>query len=204
VLTFRILTRADGCVFCCEPGCAGIPTPTPELDGLGRRVFDTNSGELVIVVEAAPGLSGLPVSTSLIPGANGRPDLQIQNTRGMGNGSLTVCDTGPASSGGGGVPGIPSPSFTLGDPFITNALNDFACRFQAFQPGAPCTLLDASRDPKLINSSATAQFCDFVSPTAALPSGQSLLTVAVRDQSGQLGPTAQVVVRVASPTPTPN
>jgi hypothetical protein len=189
-------------VFCCEARCRRTPTPTPAFDSEGRRIYQAKSGQFVIVVEGRPGSSGAPVGVSLDPGVDGRPDLQIQNTRNMGNGSLTVCDTGPASAGGGGVPGINPPRFDPGDLFVTNALNDFACRFDpSVSNAAPCTILDEGREPRLVVASSTAQFCDFVAATAAFPPGENLLTVRLRDVLGNPGPTAQIVVRVPTPTP---
>lgn len=159
------------------------------------------TGQFVLIVEAAAGLSNQPPGKSLQPGADARPDLQIESNRDMGNGSLTVCDVGPASSGGGGVPGVAPPSFDS-DPMITDALNDFACRFQQFSAAAPCTFIDASGDPKLITAGASVQFCDFVATTAVFPTGDSLVTARLRDVRGNTGPPAQIVVRVATPTPT--
>jgi len=120
----------------------------------------------------------------------------------MGNGSLVVCDTGQPPIGGG-VPGIDPPNFTPGNSFVTNALNDFACRFEAFSRADPCTRVDATGGSRMIDSNADVQFCDIVARTATFPPGESLLSVRLRDQIGNLGPTAQIVVRVATPTPVP-
>jgi hypothetical protein len=171
-------------------------------------VYSLNSGQFVIVVEGAPGTNGFAVGKSLLPEPpDDRPDLQIENTQDTGyglpgNGSLAVCDTGPVSAGGGGIPGINPTDFSDGDLFITDALNDFACRFEFFSPAAPCTYIDATGDAKLVNSGATAQFCDLVSLTAQFPPGISVITAKLRDDFGNLGPAAQIVVRVATPTPT--
>jgi hypothetical protein len=95
---------------------------------------------------------------------------------------------------------------------ITDALNDFACRFGVFNVGAgtnatgPCTKVDATQDPQLVTRGAppgTVQFCDQVASVAAFPPGESVVTVTVRDESGNLGPSKQIVIRVATPTPTP-
>lgn len=161
------------------------------------------AGQVVIVVEGAPGLSNQKIGTSLQPGDDGRPDLQIESSRNMGNGSTTVCDTGPASSGGGGIPGVAPPSFQVDAPPITDALNDFACRFQSYTASSACTFTDASGEPKIVTPGATAQFCDFMAKTTEFPPGDSLLTVRLRDIAGNTGPTAQIVVRVATATPTP-
>jgi len=200
VLFVGAIPNADGCVFCCSQSCAHIPTPTPAIEH-GRRVFNMRAGQFVIVVEGAPGLSHLKVATSLMPGDDGRPDLQIESTRNMGNGSATVCDTGPPSAGGGGIPGIAPPNFQPNSFVVTDALNDFACRFNSYNASTACTFTDASGDPKLVTPGATAQFCDFMARTTEFPSGDSLVTVRLRDTAGNTGPTAQIVVRVATPTP---
>ncbi|GIW45406.1 MAG: hypothetical protein KatS3mg077_2688 [Candidatus Binatia bacterium] len=201
---FLPVARLDGCVFCCEIECQTWPTPTPEFDLQGRQVFRMSSGQFLIVVEGRPGLSGKALGTSLQPGSDGRPDLWIENDRDLGNGSLTVCDTGPPSEGGGGVPGVNPPRFDPGDDFVTDALVDFACRFDPYiSVNAPCTIVDVTRDPKLLDATSTWQYCSAVTATMAFPPGENVLSVALRDVSGNTGPTAQIVVVVATPTVTP-
>ncbi|MBI3784650.1 MAG: hypothetical protein HY270_14755 [Deltaproteobacteria bacterium] len=192
-------------MFCCEQSCARTPTPTPAFDGLGRRIFTTASGQFVLVVEGVAGASARAPGTSLQPSSSdNRPDLWIESTRPLGNGSTQVCDTGPPSAGGGGVPAVSPPSFSSGIQSVTDALNDFACRFDpSVGAAAPCTVLDSTREPRLINSSASVQFCDFVATTATFPLGDSVVSVALRDVAGNIGPTAQVVVHVVTPTPKP-
>lgn len=201
MLTLSILSRVDGCVFCCEVGCQGFPTPVPFFDGQGRQVFQALTGQFMIVVEGARGASGLNPGSSLQPGLGGRPDLQIQSTRSLGNGSLAVCDAQPPNAGG--VPAINPPSYNPDSPFVTNALNDFACRFEVFPRSSPCTRVDASGESRYINTAADLQYCHTVSRSAMFPPGESILTVRLRDAIGNVGPTAQVVIRVATPTPTP-
>lgn len=195
-----------------------MPTPVPFFDAQQRRIYPVIAGfQFVIVVEASPGLSGAQVGRSLDPVfSSNRPDLQVQSTRdlgtGAGTGSLEVCDTGPASQGGGGVPGINPPDFGPDPPpptpSISNALRDFACRFQVFNTNqvGPCTKVDPSQEARLITPNAppsTVQFCDQVSSVAAFPPGDTILSVRVRDVEGNLGPLKQIVVRVATPTPKP-
>jgi hypothetical protein len=172
-----------------------------------------NAGaQFVIVVEAAPGLSGVAPGKSLTPvPPTNRSDLQIQSDHDMGdNPSTTVCDKGPASQGGGGIPKVFPISFAENDPQITDALNDFACRFSVFNFGfggnatGPCTKIDATQDPALVTRNApisTVQYCDQVATTAEFPPGDSIVTAKVRDENGNLGPTKQIVVRVATPKP---
>ncbi len=128
-----------------------------------------------------------------------RPDLQLENTQNMGAGSTAVCDIGP---GGGGIPGINPADFGPSQ-FVSNALADFACRFEFHLPASPCTLDGNGIEATIGPVAPTAQFCDQVSATAAFPEGDSLLTVQLADVVGNIGPTAQIVVRVVTPTPFP-
>jgi hypothetical protein len=208
-VVFFGLANNGYCVGCCSDSCRLTPTPTLAIEQ-GRPVYQTTLQQFVIVVEGAAGRSGLPPSGSLMPGFEGRPDLQIESTKNLGNGSPDVCDTGPPppKGTGGGIPGIPTPYFGPDPgptPFITNALNDFACRFQVFSSSLPCTNIDDSRDEKTVSPDAEIQFCDAVSSTAAFPIDPvgTILTVKLRDSAGNTGPTAQIVVRVVTPTPPP-
>lgn len=197
ILYIGVVPNADGCVFCCDEACQDTPTPTPALDLEGRQIFELRNGsQFIIVVEASNGLSGAVPADSLVPtGTSGRPDLQIQATRPLGNGSSTVCDIGTPPAGGG-IPAINPPSFDPLDSSITDALNDFACRFEARDRTAPCTILDARRVSGLIVSDAKVQFCDQVSNTEVFPSGDTVVTAKVRDAGGQLGPAKQMIVRI--------
>lgn len=204
MVAFAALSRLDGCVFCCDVACLGTPTPTPVVDDLGRRVFFSATGRVLIVVEGAPGLSGYAVATSLDPGPpDNRPDLQIQSTRPLGNGDPALpasCPPGPLTADRG-VPGLEPPVFD-DVPGVSEALADFACRFErGVSASVPCTQRDASGDAKTISPLASAQFCSWIREDQKFPPGESVLTVRLRDTLGNPGPTAQIVVRVATPGP---
>ena len=110
-----------------------------------------------------------------------------------------MCDIG---AGGGGIPGIDPADFGPSDA-VSDALADFACRFEFHLPAAPCTLDSNGIESTIGPVPPTAQFCDQVSATAAFPAGDSVLTVQVADVAGHIGPTAQIVIRVVTPTPPP-
>lgn len=190
-------------MFCCDQSCSAVPTPAPEYDNFGHRVFFSLSGQVVLVIEGAVGPSGNAVALSLDSlNSDSRPDLWVIASRPLGNGSTAVCDTGSPSAGGGGIPAIDPPSFAPQSILIRDALADFACRFDSsVNAGAPCTIVDAGRDSRLVSPNASAQFCDFVGSTAQFPPGDTVLTARLRDVLGNPGPTAQIVVRVATPTP---
>lgn len=218
ILYFGVVGQ-DYCVFCCDVSCARTPTPVPVLDPQGRQIFSVGGGPqgaagFVIVVEAAPGLSGALPGRSLTPvPPSNRSDLQIESTSDLGaNPTTKVCDTGPAppAGEGGGIPGINPPNFAEDNQMITDALNDFGCRFGVFNVGSgstatgPCTKVDATQDAQLVTRGAppgTVQFCDQVASVAAFPPGDSIVTVKVRDANGNLGPGKQIVIRVATPKP---
>lgn len=202
-----VMSRVDGCL-CCNGSCPN-GTPTPVFDDQHRQVFQLNTGQGLIVVEGGVGLGQVTPGTSLQSGPpDNRPDLQIETTQAMGNGSAAVCDTGPTSTGGGGVFPILVPDFTLeSNPqpnpgTITGALADFACRFEYHPAGALCTSFGDLATQRYLGSGSILQFCDAISANAAFLPGESIVTVRLRDINGSTGPTAQIVVRVTTPTPT--
>jgi hypothetical protein len=171
---------------------------------MGRRIFETRSGQFILVVEGKPGLGGGAVGTQVSPfGPNLLPSVQVQNSQPLGNGSITVCDTGSPAMGGGGVPAIIPASYDTDDLFVVDAIRDFGCRVQSFSPTSACTIVDPSRESRTIDPSTTMQFCDIVAATAVFPPGDNIVTGRLADLDGATGPTKQIVVRVATPTPTP-
>lgn len=153
-----------------------------------------------LVVEAGRGLGQRNVGDASYA-IGEAPDLQIQATRELGNGSAEVCDDHEPNFGG--VPGIDPPN--LQDPSaIANALNDFGCRFidgmgrkQGRSCATACIRSDGGdficKDP----DNTEVQFCAPVSMPLQFPDGDTLVTVRVRDVFGNLGPPAQLIIRVA-------
>lgn len=217
VLFFGIANN-DGCVACDAPlcDCSGEPTPTPAYDSLGRRIFQRVDPRFIIVVEARPGSSSAPVCVGQA-GCAGlepadpatRPDLQIESTSPLGDGDPTVdWRTGLPEAEWGGIAAVAPPSFGS-DQSVTDALQDFASRFGIYNYSFACTLdaygnpatVTVTQDPAL--EAALAQFCDPLvqNANATFPSGDTILTVQVRDTAQNIGPTAQIVVRMVTPTP---
>ena len=126
------------------------------------------------------------------------PDLQVQATRPLGNGSAAVCDG--AAPIFGGVPAIDPPR--LEDPdAIADALNDFGCRFidgAGAARRATCGSASAAYASRPASSAARPatrtelQFCAPVPMPLAFASGDTLVTARVRDQAGNLGAPAQL------------
>jgi len=189
--------------------CSGYPLPTPAYDNLGRRIFQRADSSFVIVVEARPGSSGAPVCVPGLAGCDGltpsdpatRPDLQIESTSPLGDGDPTVdWRTGAPKNEWGGIAAVAPPSFAANQS-ITDALQDFASRFDRY--GDPCTLDANGVHATVTQDVALVQFCDQLNQNfkATFPVGDTLLTVQVRDAARNIGPTAQIVVRVVTPTP---
>lgn len=171
---------------------------------MGRRVFETKSGQFILVLEGKPGLGGVNVgSQTTVFDETALPSVQVQNTQPLGNGSTVVCDTGSPSVGGGGVPAVNPPSFDVSEPFTHAAIRDLGCRFQAFSPSSACTITDVTRESRTVSPDATQQFCNIVAATATFPPGENLVTARLADVVGRTGPTRQIIIRVATPTPAP-
>jgi len=153
----------------------------------------------LIVVEARSGPNHVKVGRSTFESdpedPTVRPDLQIQTDRPLGDGSPAICDKLPGNLGG--VPPINPPSYDFSSQVIADAINDFACRFQEHQRDAPCTV-DALGADNFVSSNGTQQFCfePSVGSEVGFPSGDTVLTVRVRDIGGSLGDPLQIVVRV--------
>ena len=190
LVTFLGIVSADGTTML---PLTDVPVP----------LFQTVSGlGFHLVVEAAPGASGLPVGQDLLntlpadPAA--RPDLQAEVSRSLGDGNLAVC-------GEGGVPGVEPPNYGA-EQMIANALNDLSCRFGvAANPSAACTI-DQFGVHRFVDGRTRVQFCLPVSAIEAFPLGLTIVTVRVLDTAGNPGPIAQLVLRVGNqllPTATP-
>lgn len=189
-MSFFGIVNADGTV----------PSPSGTLgDGTPFFVRAVPQGFL-IVVEGRPGISGRPAGTTVFnwnpEDPNALPDLQIVSSRALGDGSSAVCDN-QAPSFLGGVPAVDPPVFSGPQP-VADAINDLACRFSArASPGDACTV-DAQRNPKFVSPDSTVQFCTVpaVGAEIAFPPGDTRLTVRLRDNAGNPGHPASIVVRI--------
>ncbi|MBI3786023.1 MAG: hypothetical protein HY270_21750 [Deltaproteobacteria bacterium] len=155
----------------------------------------------IVVVEGRQGSARRPVgAVALSDDSSVLPDLQILSSHDLGNGSPAVCDY--IGVGAGGVPGVDPPDFDR--PENAPAVNDLACRFRdgSGQPNGRSSndacILFGSGDFGFANSQSTLQFCAAVDSIIDFPSGDTLLTVRLRDTDGNLGPTARVIVRIGN------
>ena len=206
----------DGCPFCCEFSCRLTPTPTPEVDAHGRRVFRRSSGNFLVVAEAGigtsrrqPGSEGVFTGSSVQPitGPSGRPSLQALSNRNLGKGVLGVdCRSVPD----GGVKGFPDEMDFPSDPDVTTELIDMACRFELQPASMSACTRNRFGDFAFLAPGTARQYCFQVPGAARFPFGDTILALQFLDTNGDVGPRQEIVIRVspegapvASSTPTP-
>ena len=201
----------DGCPFCCEFTCQTTPTPTPEFDGQGRRVFRRATGQFLMVVEAGLGTSNRNVGSEgvfsnntivSISDPSGKPSMMMLADHNLGDGSAKIdCRTLPL----GGVKGFPALDFNAGSS-ATTAMVDMACRFEFAQSTTLGCTKDRFGNFAFLNSSSTRQFCFQVGNVSEFPLGRTTVALQLRDTSGNIGPRYEFVVVVdpaSAPTPPP-
>lgn len=170
-------------------------------DARGVPIYERPFGfGFSLVVEARHGSANRPVGSSAFA-EDGAPDLQVQVTRPLGDGSAAVCDG--AEPVFGGVPAVDPPRFEEPEA-IADALNDLGCRFidGTGQPvGRVCSLacirFESGEFGCQSGDDAEVQFCAPVPMPLTFPAGDTLVSARVRDQAGNLGAPAQLIVRVA-------
>ncbi|MFI5396341.1 MAG: dockerin type I domain-containing protein [Candidatus Binatia bacterium] len=196
-VTFFGLTNADDTL---------VPSSGTNADGLTVFRYSGSFGfHIVVEGEANPELLDLTIITTYEPDLKSFPDLQIEASNPLGNGSPAVCDrSGPNA---GGVPALWPPNFDPTQQNI-NIVNDLACRFVDGQ-GAPAgrSALDACVQYSDMfgngtgvygyeNPSSKIEFCSLVDTPDQFPQGDTVLTVRLRDTAGNVGAPAQIVVHI--------
>ncbi len=194
--------KQDGCAFCCEFACQLTPTPTPHIDDQGRQVFLQSAGQFLFVVEGRRGASNRDPGTNILPFGDDQGDLQILLSRPIGDihdpggfGSPAVCDKGPPPTPFGGVPGIDPPVFDT-SPAVTAALQDMQCRFSIQETTAVACTKNRFGDFSYLGSGTRRQFCYQVPMSAAFQPGDTVVSVRLRDVTGNLGPSREIIIRV--------
>jgi len=183
VVTFFGAARADGNTV--EP-------TSVSKDGVATYTSSVGSG-FMIVVEAKPGESGAEVARRVfdyVPDdPKEQPDLQIESNRDLGNGSKTVCDRQRPNVGG--MPGISPVNFSQTQ-HVSDALNDFACRFETFIESESSCTMTKNGDFSYVSKDSGVQFCMMVARAYQFPVGETVVTVRLRDVDGNFGPTKQM------------
>jgi hypothetical protein len=192
-------------------GFFGLVLPNDELvepsgvDPNGIPIYQRPFGSgFSIVVEAFRTSTSRPqVATSAFE-EFGRPDLQIQVNRPLGDGNALVCDDGHFQIEIGGVPAINPPSFADSQN-VSDRLNDLGCRFvdgsgqpiaRACNEKFACVRFGDGHFG-CVSPQAQRQFCGQISQNLEFPAGDTLVTVRVLDVGGNPGPPAQIIIRVA-------
>jgi hypothetical protein len=186
IVTHAGIARADG---------RGVEPDGKTADGTPIYRHPVGSG-FMIVIEGKPGINQVENGRSIYsydPGdPTKRPDLEIEVTRPLGDGSAAVCDARRPSIGG--VPGIDPPSFA-DTPKVSGAINDLSCRFETFiESNASCTV-NQYGDFEFLDKASKVQFCMVVARTWQFPEGDTLVSVRLRDTDGNPGPVNRFVLR---------
>jgi hypothetical protein len=194
VVTFAGITRADG---------QKVEPISVDKDGVPTYRNYVGSG-FQLVVEGKPGISNLEVGRRLAASdpknPRSRPDVEIEVTNALGNGSPEVCDRRPPTIGG--IPAINPPSFAETQK-IANTLSDFSCRFETFIESESSCVVTPHGDFSFIKPDTTTQFCMVVARAWNFPPGETLVSVRLRDIEGNPGPVAQFRLLRPTEPPTP-
>jgi hypothetical protein len=193
VVTFAGIARADG---------SRVESVGKTAQGVPIYHHPVGSG-FMIVVEGKPGISKVENGRSIYrydpDDPTQRPDLEIEVTRPLGDGSAEVCDARRPKIGG--VPAVNPPSFAE-TAQVAAALNDLSCRFETFiESNASCTV-NKYGDFEFLSNDSKVQFCMVVARSWQFPDGDTLVSVRLRDTDGNPGPTSRFVLRY-KPNPTP-
>ncbi|MFQ5668598.1 MAG: hypothetical protein ACE5I7_19505 [Candidatus Binatia bacterium] len=179
IVTFFGAARADG---------SSVEPERVDAKGIPTYLSHVGSG-FMLVVEVKPGESGYEpgrrVFAYVPDDPSVRPDLEIETNRDMGDGSRVVCDRRRPNIGG--IPAINPPSFAERKP-ISDAINDFSCRFETFTESESACTLNQYGDYSFVKKDSTTQFCMIVARAYLFPVGKTLLSVRVRDSEGHPGP----------------
>ena len=193
-ITFFGVTRADDSLM-----------PPVGTTAEGAPIYESSFGfDFYLVVEALSGNSDPPVGTSSFStDVSQLPDLQVEVSRPLGNGSTAVCDdTAPNF---GGVPAVTPFDFSAAE---APAINDLGCRFQDGQ-GKPigrtniyaCTK-SSDGQYQFVEATGKIQFCGLVYKALGFPTGDTIVAARVRDIAGNASAVVQLVIRTLEAQPT--
>jgi hypothetical protein len=190
VITFFGAGRADG-----------LPAQPASTDRNGIPTYTTSVGSgFMLIVEAKPGESGFEVGRRVYAHVAGdptvRPDLEIQATRDLGDGSKAVCDRRRPKIGG--IPRINPPSFAERQP-ISDAINDLSCRFEVFSESDFSCTITPNEEFSFVKPETTTQFCLIIARAYGFPAGDTIVSVRVRDVEGYPGPVSKIRIRRMPP-----
>jgi hypothetical protein len=195
IITYLGAARADG-----------TPAQPESVDKNGVPTYLTRSGSgFILVIEAKPGLAGFEVGRRVFVYVPDNPaersDLEIISDRDLGNGSPAVCDRMKPNIGG--VPAVKPSTFDFTQK-VSDAINDFACRFETFNESDFSCTMTPNGDYKFVGTGTTEQYCLLVAKAYGFPEGITTLSVRLRDTNGNPGPVKLLRIRhEAVPAPKP-
>lgn len=184
------VARADG----------RVTTPIATLPD-GTRIYKRPVGQgFFLFVEVKNGPSNRPPGTSTFNSSptdpNVLPNFQILVSRAIGDGSTRVCDAGPDPPLGG-VPAVDPPQFG-GTQASANAINDFACRFNARTSSGDACTRNAAQEATFVRPDTRVQYCPVlgIGSEVAFPGGDTRVTARATDILGQPGFPDSIIIRV--------
>jgi len=185
VITFLGITRADG------------KSVDPISKDGNVPVYETRTGSgFQLVVEVKPGVANYEPGRRLTDEPGGRPDLEIQFTRPLGDGSTAVCDKRRPKIGG--IPGV-DPVTWKDSKKLSDTLLDASCRFEIFIESAGSCTVNKRGDFSFVNPDSSVQFCMVVAKAWEFPVGETTVSARVLDVEGNPGPVSQFKMRRLPP-----
>lgn len=209
-MTFFGITRADDTQV--DPSGStpdGLPIYTRPVAAMFNMVIEGMPGASRLPVGVVQG--GAAVASTYQSDLTNFPDLQVEVSQKLGNGSLIVCDN--AGPNAGGVPATNPPNFDLTQTNI-KAVNDLGCRFvdgsnnpQGRSSADSCVKRLPSEEYEFVcdglntacpsgKVTSTVQFCGFMGKALEFQTGDTTVTARLRDSGGNAGPLAQIVIRI--------
>lgn len=190
---------------------ANDPLKPSGFDGAGRPIFKHPYGQgFSLVLEARAGANrhnpGVYPAPYFAGGTLMDPDMQMIQSRPLGDGSAVVCDTAPPLLGG--VPAtVP---FRFDDsPMARDTIHDMGCRFVdgAGQLVArqnsieACTRSDQAFGFGFVDRGSRIQFCGLIATAWSFPPGDTIVAARVKDgDEGEFGQPREIVVRIGETT----
>jgi hypothetical protein len=183
-------------------------------DEQGRPIYARLLGSgMSLIVEARGGANRRPPNRNAFDPSGGLPGLQMIVSRPLGDGNPVLCDITEGNFGGVAAT-VPFAFSAAAE--VVDAINDLGCRVndgtglqQARSDATSACTRDAQFGFAFVDSATSVQFCLPIAAAWAFAAGDTVVAARVADESGNVGETHEIVVRVAStapprtPTPTP-
>ncbi len=181
-------------------------------DPAGRPIFNHPFGQgFSLVLEARAGANrhnpGVYPAPYYAGGVLHDPDMQMIESRALGDGSPVICDTFPPELGG--VPATDPFQFSS-TPAALDIVHDMGCRFGdgtgqlvARQTTIEaCTRTDEAFGFGFVDRGSRIQFCGLIATAWSFQLGDTIVGARAKDgEEGVFGATREIVVRIGDPRP---